>query len=440
MPITLPITPETVTRTTLDNGLVVLVKSNPNNPSVTLRGRVRAGGLYDTNKTTGLAHFATAAFQRGTRKRTFQKLNEQLDRLGMSFGIGAGMETLGFAGKSLVEDFDSLLDIASDILLRPTFPKDEVEKLRNQIITDLKEAEQDTQHVAYRDFRELCYPPLHPFHRLSEGRIDTIRKIPVDALESYHDRYVRPDMTALVIVGDIASDVALEKIERVFGNWKTRGLPPAYVIPDAPLPAHILRKEAPIPGKTQLDIVLGTVGVRRTDPDYYALNLGDLILGRLGLYGRLGASVRDKQGLAYYVSSGAEASLGAGPWTVHAGVNPRNLNGAIDGIIEEIRRIRTEPVSQDELGEAKDFVTGSLALRLETNEGIAAMLADIELFDLGMDYLQRYPTIIRSISADQILDVMEKHLPVDNYALAIAGPLDASQKAEESRMSKPSAS
>ncbi len=430
MSTTLPITPETVTRTTLDNGLVVLVKNNPNNPSVTLRGRVRAGGVYDADKTTGLAHFATAAFQRGTRKRTFQKLNEELDRAGMSFGVGAGMETIGFSGKSLVEDFDHLLDIASDALLFPTFPKAEVEKLRNEIITDLKEAEQDTQHVAYRDFRELCYPPLHPYHRLSEGRVETVKRIPIDALQGFHDRYVRPDMGMVVIVGDIASDLAVEKIERAFGRWKAVGLTPAYVIPDAPPAPHVLRKESPLPGKTQLDIILGTVGVRRNDPEYYALNLGDLILGRLGLYGRLGASVRDKQGLAYYVYSSLEANLGPGPWGVHAGVNPKNLDGAIQGIISEIKKMRTEPVPPDELGEAKDFVTGSLALRLETNEGVASMLADIELFDLGMDYLQRYPNIIRSISADQILGVSQKHLPVDNYALAIAGPLGESQKAE----------
>ncbi len=430
MSTTLPITPETVARTTLDNGLVVLVKNNPNNASVTLRGRLRAGGLYDSDKTAGLAHFAAAAFQRGSRKRTFRKLNEELDRAGMSFGVGAGMETIGFSGKSLVEDFDHLLDITSDVMLHPTFPKVEVEKLRNQIITDLKEAEQDTQHVAYRDFRELCYPALHPFHRLSEGRVETIKRISIDALESFHDRYVRPDMTTIVIVGDLASDLALEKIEKAFGRWQARGLSPAHAIPDAPPPAHVMRKEAPLPGKTQLDIVLGTVGVRRTDPDYYPLNLGDLILGRLGLYGRLGADVRDKQGLAYYVYSGVEASLGAGPWAVHAGVNPKNLDGAIQGILGEIARIRGEPVSADELGEAKDFVTGSLALRLETNDGVAAMLADIELFDLGMDYLQRYPGIIRSISADQILAVMQKHLPVDNYALAMAGPLAANQKAK----------
>jgi zinc protease len=159
-----PITPETITRVTLDNGITLLVKDNPNNASVTLRGRLRAGGLYDADKELGLARLATAALQRGTRKRTFRKLNLELDQLGISFGIGSSMETIGFSGKSLVEDFDRLLDIVSDVVLHPTFPAPETEKLRQQILADMKESEHDTQHVAYREFRALCYPASHPYH------------------------------------------------------------------------------------------------------------------------------------------------------------------------------------------------------------------------------------------------------------------------------------
>lgn len=424
MTTTLPITPEAVTRTTLDNGMVVLVKSNPNNPSVTVRGRIRAGAMYDADKTAGLAHLTAAALQRGTRKRSFQKLNEELDSGGMSFGVGAGMETIGFSGKSLVEDFAHVLDVAADVLLNPTFPNGEVEKLRNEIMTDLHEADQDTQHVAYREFRKLCFPTLHPFHRLSDGRVETVKKISLDELKQFHKDYFRPDLTSVVIVGDIKAEEALDQVRRAFGAWKARGLPPSHMIADAPQVQKILRQQSPLPGKTQLDLVLGNVGLRRRDPDYYALNLGDLIFGRLGLYGRLGASVRDKLGLAYYVYSGVEASLGAGPWAVHAGVNPKGLEQAVQGIVDEIRLLRSAPVKQDELDEAKDFVTGSLALRLETNDGVAGMLSDIELFDLGLDYLERYPNIIRSITADDILGVVQKYATPDRYALSIAGPLE----------------
>jgi len=427
MSMTFPITPETITRTTLDNGLVVLVKHNPNNASVTMRGRIRAGGLYDTDKTSGLAHLATAALQRGTRKRTFQKLNEELDLNGMSFGVGAGMEMIGFSGKSLVEDFDRLLDIASDVLLHPTFPKVETEKLRAEILTDLREADDDTQHVAYREFRALCYPAAHPYHRLSDGLAKTVKSLTLKSLADFHARYFRPDVTTLVIVGDLTAKQAIEKIQRKLGKWKAKGKPEPHLIPDAPKVKQIVRKVSPIAGKTQADVVLGYPGLRRTDPDYYALSIGDLIFGRLGLYGRLGANVRDKQGLAYYVYSSVEANIGAGPWAVHAGVNPQNIDRAVEGILAEIQRLRSEPVTQDELGEARDFLTGSLALRLETNDGVAGTLGDIEMFNLGLDYLQRYPDIVRSITAEQILAASQKFAQVENYVLSIAGPMGSKQ-------------
>lgn len=424
MNITLPITPETVTRVTLDNGLTILVKDNPTNASVTLRGRLRAGGVFDTPQTAGLARLTTAALQRGTRKRTFQQLNEELDRYGMSFGIGAGTETIGFGGRALVEDFDRLLDLAADVLMHPTFPQRQVEKLRAEILADLKEDDQDTQHVAYREFRRLCYPETHPYHRLSDGTIKTVKRLTRAQMREFHARYFRPDLTTLVVVGDVRADAAIEKIARAFGKWRADGTPPLSTIPSVPPLKQMARRVVPLDGKTQADVVLGFPALCRADPDFYALSLGDLIFGRLGLYGRLGANVRDEQGLAYYVFSSLEAGLGAGPWSVRAGVNPKNLERAIESILAEIRRFRSEQVTQDELDEARDFLTGSLALRLETNDGVAAILSDIELFDLGLDYLQRYPQIIRSITAEQILAVVQKYAQVENYALAIAGPVE----------------
>jgi zinc protease len=424
MATTLPITPESVTRTKLDNGLTILVKENHNNASITLRGRISAGGLYDTDKTSGLAHLSVAALQRGTRKRTFKKLNDELDRFGMSFGIGAGMETIGFSGKSLVEDFDHLLDVVADVVMHPTFPRTETEKLRSEILADLKEADEDTQHVAYREFRRLCYPAAHPYHRLSDGRAESVKRLALKSLADFHARYFRPDVATIVLVGDLSAAQAVEKIERKLGQWKAKGKPEPYSIPDAPRLKQTVRKNMPLAGKTQADVIIGYPGLRRADPDFYALSLGDLIFGRLGLYGRLGANVRDKQGLAYYVYSSVEANLGAGPWSVHAGVNPKNVERAIEGIIAEIKHLRAEPVTQDELSEAKDYVTGSLALHLETNAGVAATLGDIEFFGLGLDYLQRYPNIIRSITAEQILAAAQKYAQVENYALAIAGPVD----------------
>jgi zinc protease len=311
--------------------------------------------------------------------------------------------------------------------MHPIFPRAETEKLRAEILADLKEADDDTQHVAYREFRKLCYPASHPYHRLSDGTPTTVKRLTLNQLREFHARYFRPDVTTLVIVGDLRAAHAIEKIERAFGKWRARGAPEPHAIPSAPPLKKIARKVFPLDGKTQADLVLGYPALRRTDPDYYALSIGDLIFGRLGLYGRLGENVRERQGLAYYVFSSIEAGIGAGPWSVRAGVNPKNLDRALESILAEIARLRSTLVTQDELNEARDFITGSLALRLETNDGVAATLGDIELFDLGLDYLQRYPQIIRAITAEQILAATQKYAQVENYALAIAGPVDSRQ-------------
>jgi len=433
---TAPISPETVTRTVLANGIVVLMHPNPSNASVVVRGRLEAGSVQDTDATAGLASFTAAALQRGTVKRTFQQLNEEIDALGASFGVGAGQEAAGFGGRCLVEDLDAWLDIAADVLRQPTFPSDEVEKLRGEILTGLREAANDTQYVAGKTFLALAYPHGHPFGRPPGGEEDTVQALTRDDLAACHARFYRPATLTLAIVGDVSLDEALAKVQRAFGAWQAPihydvcnvsgqavGVRPS---PDIPAPAwrgEPVRRDVPVPGKTQADIILGFPGLARHDPDFYALLVGDLIFGRLGLMGRLGHTVRDEQGLAYYATSGLEAGLGAGPWAVHAGVNPANVERAIESILAEWARLSTSPVTAEELAEAQDFLTGSLALRLETNEGKAGAILEMETYDLGLDYLQRYPAIIRDLTAAQILAAVQRHARLQGYALVVAGPV-----------------
>jgi zinc protease len=184
----------------------------------------------------------------------------------------------------------------------------------------------------------------------------------------------------------------------------------------------VQRRTVSIPGKTQADIVLGVPGFSRTSPEYYAGMMADLILGRLGLMGRLGAKVRDEEGLAYYVYSQAQAGFTAGPWTVRAGVNPRNLDQAIDGILREIQGLKREPVRDGELNDARDYLIGSLAVRLETDAGIASALLEIELFSLGLDYLLRYPALIRAVTPEEIKTVTARYFSPTGYTIAAAVP------------------
>lgn len=416
-----PITPENVTRAELSNGITVLVKENHTNASISLRGRLRAGAMYETDATAGLASFTASALQRGTKKYTFQKLNELYDNAGMSFGASAGTETAGFSGKALTEDFEALLGIAEQILLQPTFPAPEIEKLRGQIVTGLREAQDDTRYRAWTLFEELVFPPGHPYHRTSDGTEATVKKLTRAKLAEFHAKFFRPEGAIFVIVGDIEAQKAIDLIARHFGSWKgKKNL--SYVIPDAPFAARALRRDIALEGKIQSDVVLGYPGIKRSDRDFYPLRTADLIFGQLGLSGRLGEIVRDQMGLCYYVYSTLNAGIGAGAWMIGTGVNPRNVDAAIEAIGTEIRRLRTEGVTADELAHAQDYLTGSLALRLETNDGVAATLADMELYALGMDYIMRYAEIFRSVTREQILEAVGKYARLEEAVIVTAGP------------------
>src|SRR5258708_901064 len=215
-----PITPENVTRAELANGIVILVKENHTNASITLRGRLRAGAMYEADATAGLAGFTASSLQRGTKKFTFQQLNQLYDNVGMSFGVGAGTEGGTFGGKALTEDFETLLGIAEQVLREPTFPDQEVERLRGQIVTGLREAEDDTRYVAWRKFQELSFPKGHPYHRSDDGLEATVKKLTRGKLAEFHSKFYRPDGAIFVIVGDIEAQKAIDLVTKHFGGWK----------------------------------------------------------------------------------------------------------------------------------------------------------------------------------------------------------------------------
>src|SRR5262249_39267941 len=243
-----------------------------------------------------------------------------------------------------------------------------------------------------------------------------------DDLVAFHRRHFRPEGFVIALVGDLAPERVLGRVRTLWEGWRPLGPVDTSAPPTIPPASSVQRRVVSIPGKTQADIVLGVPGFTRTSPDFYPGMVGDLILGRLGLMGRLGATVRDEEGLAYYVYSQAQAGFLAGPWAVRAGVSPRNVDRAIEGILREIRGFQREPVRDGELTDAQNYLTGSLAVRLETNAGIAQALLEIEVFDLGLDYLLRYPDLIRSVTPQAIGSTASRYLDLNGYTVAIAVP------------------
>jgi zinc protease len=194
------------------------------------------------------------------------------------------------------------------------------------------------------------------------------------------------------------------------------------VLPDAPRLAEAAKKVEFVAGKTQSDIVVGWPGPSRLAPDFQAANLANNVLGVFGMMGRLGKNVREEQGLAYYSYSRLRGGEGPGPWSVAAGVNPSNVGRAVESILKEIEVIASTPVSDDDLADNKANFTGRLPLTVESNEGVAASILNIETYNLGLDYLLRYADIINSITRDDLLEATRRYLSPSAYALAVAGP------------------
>jgi zinc protease len=421
-------TPESITRRTLDNGITVLARDNFLSPSVVLRGHLRVGSVDDPPKQAGLASFVADMLDHGTQNRTFDEISEAIESIGASLGVGGGLHVTSFGVKCLAEDLDHVLGILADVLRNPIFPEEETEKVRGQLVTALQERDNDTRGVANLAFLKLAYPDGHPYGRSSDGYVETVGTIARDDLAEFYHRYYRPTDAIIAVAGAVDPEDAISKVEKVLGDWQPADPRPPQDIPDVRYSSgdtqltEVRREVREMPDKLQADIILGVPGIARDDPDYYSARLANTILGTFGIGGRLGDKVRDEQGMAYYVYSQLSAHLGRGPWRVVTGVNPVNVERATDTILAEIHRIQDEPVSEQEIDDAKSYLTGSLPLGLETNEGVAGTLLDMELFGLGPDYLQRYPDLINSVTIEQVQQAARRVFPRDAYALAIAGP------------------
>lgn len=418
----LPIGPETVLRREMDNGSVVLAYRKAAAPSVVALAQIKAGAILDPQGKHGLAAFTGSMLERGTENRTFQELNEELDAVGASLRVSAAGHTAGVVGKSLVEDAGLLFDVMADVMRRPAFPESEFRRLQGEIIADLREMDDDTGYVASQRFRELLYPAHHPYHYRTAGYVDTVGAMTREDLLAFYRRYYDSRNLTLIVVGDLEPERAFDAVAARFGDWRPTGELVSWDLPSVGNPSAPAHDAIEMPDKMQSDIVWGFVGLERTDPRYYAAHLLDVVWGQLGLMGRLGERIREQMGLAYYVYSRLDAGFGPGPWSVRAGVNPANVERVLAAIRAEAHALVSEPVTEEELADVKAFLTGSMPMRLETNEGLATALASIEGFGLGLDYVQRYPDIVNAVTADQMLEVGRTYIRPHAATWAVAGP------------------
>jgi zinc protease len=311
--------------------------------------------------------------------------------------------------------------LLSEVVRAPSFPAEYVERLRAQLLASLAIRDQDTAEVAGMAFDRLVYAD-HPYSRPDDGYPETIQAIRRDDLARFHRRHYGPRGLIIAIVGGINPEAAVDQVQAALGQWQNpEQSSPPELPPVIPLAQTAIQRET-VPGKSQADLVMGVAGPPRASDDYLPASIGNNILGQFGMKGRIGESVREKAGLAYYAGSSLAAGLGPGPWDVSAGVDPRNTDEAIDLIRREIARFVSEPVTAEELADTQDNYVGRLPLSLESNSGVASALINLERYQLGLDYYRRYPDLVRSVTAEQVLETAHRYLVPERLAIAVAGP------------------
>jgi zinc protease len=410
-----------ITRIVFPHGITLLTRSNFNSPSVALSGYILAGSLFDSDEKLGLADFATSSLLRGTQTRSFEQVYDALESVGAHLGFSAGTHTAGFSGRALVEDLPLLFDLLADGLRRPIFPADELERLRTQLLTGLAIRAQDTGDMASMTFDKIVFGE-HPYARPDDGYPETVRAISREDIIAFHQRCFGPQGLTIAVVGAVEPAFVADQITRVLADWQNPAQPSIPELPEVRPLAETVRQHVPIAGKAQTDIMVGALGPLRRAPEYTAALLGNSILGQFGMMGRIGDIVREQSGLAYYASSSLSAGVGPGTWEVSAGVNPSNVEKAIDLVVAEIRRFTEKGVSVEELQDSQDNFVGRLPLTMESNAGVANSLINIERHQLGLDYYRNYESKVRAVTPEMVLEAARKYLDPDKLAIATSGP------------------
>ena len=408
-------------RARFGNGAVVLAEQTATHPAVTMLVAARAGSGHDPAHRLGLAHFVSKMIDRGTAHLNGEQIAEALDGRGVTLNSSVGRHLLTLGCTCLAEDFDDMLALVADIARHPTFPESEVETRRGEIITAIRQDEDSPATMAVELLMGLLYPDGHPYGRRTKGTIATVESITRGDLVEYHRSQFSPDGLMIVIVGDVPVTRAIAAAERAFGDWRAPASP-ALNLPQLARAERRQRLVVPMMNKAQADVAYGFTTVTRRDRDYYALTLMNNVLGQYGLGGRLGDSIRERQGMAYYAFSSFDGNVAEGPLVIRAGVSPENVDRTVASIDEEVRAIVRDGVTASELADAKRYLIGSMPRNLATNSGIASFLHTAEFFGLGLDYDRRLPAMLDAVTLEDVHAATRRILDPERASLVIAGP------------------
>src|SRR6201988_1587348 len=411
----------------LKNGLQVVVLPMHKVPTFNMQLVVLSGGLADKTDYRGLSNFTAALLREGTSKRSSKDIAEQVDAIGATLTATSGLSALTSVVSTggLVENLDQTLDLFSDVVRNPTFPQAEVEKYKTRTLAQLQFQRTGPQFLAAETFQRAICGTSHPASLVAPPAA-SLKKLTSKDLAEFHSTYYRPNNAILAIVGDVTLKDIMPKIEKAFGDWQ-KGEVPATIIPPAPPQTESRIYLIDRPGSVQTVLQLGTLGIERTSPDYFAVLLADRVLGG-GPSGRLFLNLREDKGYTYGAYSGFGGSKFRGTWISSSEVRTDVTEGAMKEFMYELNRLRDEKVPAEELENAKRAIVGSFALSLEQPQSLLQNIITQKLYNLPADYWDAYPQKVDAISADDVQRVAQKYIDLGHLQVVAVG--DASKARE----------
>ncbi len=406
----------------LANGLKVIVVEHHELPIISLRLVCKAGSQYDPPGKAGVTNFMTGLLKKGTESRSATDIADEIDYIGGKLGAGSGWSATYVTCTVLTKHLDTGLDLMQDISLHPVFADDEIERLRQQTLSSIENSKDQPASVAEDAFNEWLFGD-HPYAFPTEGTEETVKGITrADIVEQYNRIFI-PNNSVLFIVGDIKPKQAFKIAERAFGDWR-EGEVPRVEFPSVQSPKGYRIRLINKPDATQAQIRIGHLGIARNNTDYFPIVVMNYILGGGGFSSRLMKVIRSEKGLTYGIRSSFSARLQPGPFTISTFTKNETTSEAIEETIKLLKAYQEEGPTDEELQEAKSYLTGSYPLNFETPDNIAGQLQAIEIYNLGSDYIEKYRSRVNAVTKEEVRQAARKYLHPDDLLIVVVSNAD----------------
>jgi zinc protease len=411
-----------IQKAVLSNGLKVMLVEHGELPVVQMQFVFQTGATADPLNKPGVANLTMRMLDAGTEKRSVLQIADEIDYLGASFNASTSYDGSFINVLTLKKHLPEVLDIVSDVLMNPTFPKSEFNRIQKEVITNLLQQKDRPEVIVGKVFSKILYGDNHPYGNSIDGNQESVNQINVDDVKNFYGTYFYPNNATLIVVGNTKLSEMKTVLEKYLSSWKPKDIPVNAVPKFEGLSnAGIFMVDKPKAAQSQIRI--GSIGVSRSTPDYFALEVMNMILGG-NFNSRINWNLREQKGYTYGARSGFAYRKEAGPFNTSGGFKSSVTDSCVIELMKELNKIKSSDVTVDELTFAKNGLIRALPRSFETPAQISGQIANLVLYNLPFDYYNTYIQNLNKITISDVKRVSEKYINPDKMSIIIVGDVE----------------